>query len=179
MILKVFYAILFTNILGILYDILEGTISSVKRKFYLNWGVKILMMLFFRSIIFIIKGFITFKKKDLLNSISLIIFVLSIYFILNFEIENLKNQFKFSAISTFIFWSITYAYISVSSDFFYEGKDLLKLSDREMKIYSNEAKLKDKLILFFQNLILSIITPHIYILSIITTLYVFLIRLIS
>ena len=165
---------IFVNIMGIIHDMLEGNSSVFSKKMYLNSTLGVISMIFFRSFIFVLKGIFSFKLKDFLTSISIVLFILSIYYLFQIQTESIKGNFKIWSILSFIIWSIIYAYLSITSKFLYEGKELTKLSEREMKIYSNNANSIDKIILFFQNIIYSFFSPNIYILSIITTLYLFL-----
>ncbi|TYP71641.1 hypothetical protein [Aquimarina intermedia] len=171
MILKLLFALIFTNIIGIIYDLIQGTRNITKKKFYLYSSPKILMMVFIRNIISSLK-FLTLNKRLILDSLATIFFVSTIYFLINFQADNLKTKLIFLFISSFVFWSIAYAFVSITSDFFYNGNPT-KFSEKELKIISGEATLIDKIILFFQNLLASLLSFNIYILAGITTTYTY------
>ena len=171
MILKLFFALIFTNIIGIIYDSIQGTRDITKKKFYLYSSSKTLMMLFIRNIINSLR-LLTFNKRMILDSLATIFFVATIYFLIEYQADNLKTELIFLFISSFVFWSIAYAFVSVTSDFFYDGNSM-KSSEREMRIVTREATLTDKIILFFQNLIASLLSFNIYVLAGITTAYAY------
>lgn len=169
MILKLLFALIFTNIIGIIFDTIQGARSATNKKFYLYSPGKTLMMVFFRNIINSLK-FLTFGKRMISDSFATIFFIVTIYFLIDYQAENLKTELIFLFISSFVFWALAYSFISVTSDFFYHGNPI-KSSERELKILSRKATLSDKVTLFFQNVLASLLSFNIYILAGITTAY--------
>ena len=171
MILKLLFALIFTNIIGIIYDSIQGARNVTKKKFYLYSSPKTLMMVFIRNIINTLK-LLTFNKRLVLDSLATIFFIATIYFLIDYQADNLKSELIFLFVASFAFWAIAYAFVSVTSDFFYDGNPM-KSSEKELKIASGEATLPDKIILFFQNLFASLLSFNIYILAGITTAYTY------
>jgi hypothetical protein len=172
MILQIILAFFFTNVLGVLFDRMEKLDDPLGGKQYLNSTIGVFSMLLFRSIFFILRGIVLLTKKDLLNSVSISIFVLSIFLLFDYQSENLGLKIKVLVLCSFCLWSIIYAYLAVTTKVFYEGKNLFKLSEKETKVYFGEATFSDKIALFFINILSSIISPPIYGLTIATVLYI-------
>lgn len=173
MILKIFLALIFTNIFGILYDYLEGINNRMKRKFYFDSIPQIIYILFFRNVVYVL-SFLNFKKKNIFNSLSIIIFIISIYFLLEIRIEyHIKLSVLYGL--SLILWAIIYSYLAISTKFLYEGNisQGKELTGRELRIFSDTASVQDKFIIFFTSLVLSLFSKNIYIISIITVFYIY------
>jgi hypothetical protein len=178
MILKLLFALVFTNIIGIIFDLLRAGQSSIYRKGYVNSTLGVISMVFFRNIaeffsaLFLIT---TSPKKFLAEStfkiLRILIFIIIIYYLIDFQHDTINKELIHLLIVAFVFWAITYSYMSVTSNFLYINDN--KKTERELRMSEGIASDSDKIALFFLNLIASPLTIHIYLLALITTVYTY------
>jgi hypothetical protein len=185
--LEILATLLFTSIFGVLYDYTYSFRQSItERKIYLMSLKGIISQLFLRTIIivlFYIPNFFTLKSIRYLRMfLEVSIFALCIFALVHIKTNDLnfifsftlKNNFLILYIYCFFVWSIVYAWIAITSKYFYLGKSVSDLSNLELKMLYSSATLYDKIKLFLFNVTLSITHTFILILSLITAGYVYL-----
>lgn len=186
-ILEIFAALIFTNIFGILYDYTWGLKSMSHRKPYLTSTSGIIKIIFLRNIILIIDTFLMtlFKKRGYFKFFfEIIFFIAGIYFIIHIHVNYHDQGFlgsnyydtKFLGASCLILWVLIYSWIAATSKFFYWNQQDEQLSEKELKIMNSEASFFDKLSVFFKTFYSSFLTWPIYIIAILTMLYVYLVN---
>lgn len=185
-ILEIFAALIFTNVFGVLYDYTYSLKSISFRKRYLTSISSVTMMIFFRNIIMLIQAFLMmFRKRGYFKFfIELIFFIAGMFSIIHVYINYHDQVFlgsnyydtKFLGASCLILWVLIYSWIAATSRFFYWDKQDEQLSEKELKILNSEASFSDKISIFFKNFYLSFLTLPIYVIVILTMLYVYLIN---
>lgn len=178
MILKLLFALIFTNIIGVVYDWIRAGQSIMYRKRYVNSTLGIVLMIFVRNIselyealFFIYHSPENLFLKSTTKIVEISVFVLTIYYMIDYHNENRNNELIHLGIVAFVFWAITYSYMSVTSNFLYLNDNIK--NDRELRMSEGTASKSDKTSLFFLNLITSPLSVHIYVLALITTFYTY------
>lgn len=171
MISKLFFAIIFTNLIGVVYDMLRSNQSYTYRKAYVTSVFGVILMLFIRNITFPL-SFIFFDRRRMYIPLSIVFFIAVIYFLIDYQVADFKTEIYHLFAFSFIFWAFTYAYIAIISDFFYLKDDAF-FSERELRIAAGIASKEDKFFVFINNIFSSLYAPLIYILAIITAIYTY------
>jgi hypothetical protein len=187
-ILEVLATLILANIFGVLYDYTFSLRQPfTERKIYLFSKRGIVKSLFTRTIsiiLFYIPNFITLRNSRYLRVFfEVSIFALSIFTLIHLMTFNvdimifdfIKYQFLYYLFLSFIIWSFTYAWISITSNYFYLGKNENELSNLELKILYSSATFYDKIKVFTLNILLSLIHWFILFLAAITVGYVYLV----
>ena len=174
--IKLFFALIFTNLLGIIYDVLEGRLNRLKLKSYLmphNLSLPVILwVVFTRNISHIFTFLEILDLKRIINSISIFFFVFVIYHLIDYKHTSFRYDFFVLFISCFIFWSFAYSYISMTS-FYFHSQYPFKMSKLGGDVIIGSANILENILFFLRTLVFSVITFPVYILSFITFLYTY------
>ena len=175
-ILEIIAAVIFTNIFGVLYDYSYAMKSMSFIRPYQKTIIGVISMLFFRSIILIFANLqmaIFNKIGYLIYVFEIILFNVFVFLIIHSHIHypESKEFYKLFIFCGFM-WILIYSYLATKWSSYF-NMPVEQLSEKELRILHNEASISDKISIFFSNLIISCYTWYIYILGLVTTLYVY------
>lgn len=184
-ILEIFASVLFTSILGVIYDRLYMFKDPMMIRLYLTKNKLIILFLFFRSILIFFDSIRHLKgnKQSVENFLTQGIFMGSVFFLIHYSVNsefevglfNISNGVYIIAGGALLLWVIIFSYLATATTFLIDyslARKNIETHPNTINEYLKSSTILEKIKTLFFYLPSSVFYWQVYFMTALTTIYV-------